>query len=123
MEFKWGDSVWGLMLVKRPSDTHLSESSTPSGKSALTRDDDNTLVTQAVLFPGDKAALGILSAGVVLGVVAVKAAPHVKSGLISLKSKLSRRTEETADVETPAALTVVAEVEPAQPDAPQLRAI
>ncbi len=71
------------------------------GKSPLARDDDNTLVTQAVLFAGNKAVLGILGAGVVVGAAAVKAAPRVKSGLVSVKSKLSRRAEETADVEAP----------------------
>ncbi|MFG2141482.1 hypothetical protein [Streptomyces sp. NPDC048650] len=123
MDFNWDDSTWELNLVQRPSDTHLSKSSTPGGTSPLARDDDNTLVTHAVLFSGNKAVLGILGVGVVVGVAAVKAAPHVKSGLISLKSKLSRRAEETADVEVPVPLTVVAEVEPEQPDAPRLRAV
>ncbi|QIK10236.1 hypothetical protein G7Z12_33460 [Streptomyces sp. ID38640] len=123
MDVNRGDSIWELMLVRRPSDTHLSQSSTPGGKSPLARDDDNALVTHAVLFAGNKAALGILGAGVVVGAAAVKAAPHVKSGLITLKSKLSRRAEETADIEDPVPLTVVAEVGPEQPEAPRLRAV
>lgn len=123
MEFNWGGSIWELMLTKRPSDTHFSQSSTPGGKSPLVRDDDNTLNTHAVLFDGDKAALVILTAGVVVTAAAVKAAPYVKSGLISLKSKLRRRAEETTDAEAPVPLTVVAEVEPEQPDPPRLRAV
>ncbi|MFD7137792.1 hypothetical protein [Streptomyces sp. NPDC059894] len=123
MEFNWGDSIRELMLVEHPSDTHLSQSSTPGGKSPLARNDDNTLNTHAVLFDGTKAALVILGTGVALGAAAVKAAPHVKSGLISLKSKLRRRAEETTDAEPPVPLTVVAEVEPEQPDPPRLRAV
>ena len=123
MEFNWGDSIWELMLTKRPSDTHFSQSSTPGGKSPLVRDDDNTLNTHAVLFDGDKAVLGILTAGVVVTAAAVKAAPHVKSGLISLKSKLRRRAEETTDAGASVPLTVVAEVEPEQPGPPRLRAV
>ncbi|MDQ1031308.1 hypothetical protein QF035_008890 [Streptomyces umbrinus] len=123
MIFNWGGSVWELMLVQRPANTHLSQSSTLGGKSPLARGDDNTLVTHAVLFAGNKAVLGILGAGVVVGALVVTAAPHVKSGLLSLKSRLSRRVAETADVETPVPLTVVAEVEPEQPDAPRLRAV
>ena len=119
MDFNRGDSTWELMLAKRPSDTHLSQSSIPGGQSPLARDDDNTLVTHAVLFDGNTAILGLLSAGIVAGVAAVKAAPHVKSGLISLKSKLRRR-EETTDVKVSVPLTVVAKAEPEQPDAPRL---
>lgn len=59
MEFNRGDSIWELMLTKRPSDTHFSKSSTPGGESPLARDDDNTLVTHAVLFDGTKTALAI----------------------------------------------------------------
>ncbi|WP_331736648.1 hypothetical protein OG426_55065 (plasmid) [Streptomyces canus] len=120
MEFNWGDSIWELMLTKRPSDTHFSQSSTPGGKSPLARDDDNTLNTHAVLFDGTKTALAIAGTCFALGVVV---APHVKSGLISLKSKLRRRAEETTDAETPVPLTVVAEVEPEQTDPPRLRAV
>ncbi|MEU1301630.1 hypothetical protein [Streptomyces shenzhenensis] len=116
MEFNRGDWIWELMLTRRPSDTRFSKSSTPGGESPLARDDDNTLVTHAVLFDGTKTALVILGTGVALGAATMKAAPHVKSGLISLKSKLRRRAEDTADAETPVPLTVVAEVEPEQPD-------
>ncbi|MDX3588889.1 hypothetical protein OG920_46025 [Streptomyces europaeiscabiei] len=123
MEFNRSDSIRELMLVEHPSDTHLSQSSTPGGKSPLARNDDNTLNTHAVLFDGTKAALVILGTGVALGAVAVKAAPQVKSGLISLRSKLRRRAEETTDTEAPVPLTVVAEAEPEQPDPPRLRAV
>lgn len=123
MEFNRGDWIWELMLTRRPSDTHFSGSSTPGGESPLARDDDNALVTHAVLFDGTKAALVILGTGVALGAAAMKAAPHVKSGLVSLKSKLRRRGEGTTDVEPAVPLTVVAEVEPEQPDSPRLRAV
>ncbi|MEU2389592.1 hypothetical protein [Streptomyces sp. NPDC007369] len=124
MEFHRGDWIWELMLTKRPSDTHFSKSSTPGGESPLARDDDNTLVTHAVLFDGTKTALVIFGAGVTLGAAAaVKAAPHVKSGLISLKSKLRRRAEETTDAETPVPLTVVAEDGPEPSEPPRLRAV
>ncbi|NUQ99044.1 MAG: hypothetical protein HOY79_21630 [Streptomyces sp.] len=124
MDFNRGDWTWELMLTRRPSDTHFSKSSTPGGESPLARDDDNALVTHAVLFDGTKTALVILGAGVALGAAAaVKVTPHVKSGLISLKSKLCRRAEDTTDAETPVPLTVVAEVEPEQPEPPRLRAV
>ncbi|MFH9983326.1 hypothetical protein ACH4ND_29685 [Streptomyces sp. NPDC017179] len=76
-----------------------------------------------MLFGGTRTALVILGTGFALGAAAVKAAPHVKSGLISLKSKLRRRAEETTDAEVPGPLTVVAEVEPEQPDLPRPRAV
>ncbi|MFC8006953.1 hypothetical protein ACFUCH_08090 [Streptomyces olivaceus] len=123
MEFNWGDSIRELMLVEHPSDTHLSQSSTAGGKSPLARNDDNTLNTHAVLFDGTTAALVILGTGVALGAAAVKAAPLVKSGLISLRSKLRRLADETTDAEAPVPLTVVAEVEPEQPDPSRLRAV
>ncbi|MFZ4161520.1 hypothetical protein ACOZDE_24325 [Streptomyces griseoincarnatus] len=123
MEFNRGDWIWELMLTRRPSDTRFSKSSTPGGESPLARDDDNTLVTHAVLFDGTKTALAILGTGVALGAAAMKAAPHVKSGLISVKSKLRRQAEDTADAESPVPLTVVADVEPEQPDSPRLRAV
>ncbi|MGW3041777.1 hypothetical protein ACWC9T_17480 [Kitasatospora sp. NPDC001159] len=119
MELNWGDSIWELMLTQRPSGTNSSQSSTPGGKSPLVRDDDNTLNTHAVLFDGTKTVLAIAGTCFALGVVV---APHVKSGLISLRSKLRRRAEETADVEAPVPLMVVVEVESEQPDAPRLRA-
>lgn len=125
MEFNWGDSIWGLMLVERPPDTHLSESrGTPGGKSPLVRDDEgNTLDTHAVLWDGKRTALVVLCTGMVLGAAVVKAAPYIKGRLISFKSKLSRRTEETTEAETPVSLTVVAEVEPEQLGTAQLRAV
>ncbi len=123
MDFDWDDWTWELMLTKRPPDTHFSESSTPGWKSPLVRDHDNTLVTQAVLSDGTKAVLVLLGTGAALGVAAVKAAPHVKSGLVSLQSKLRRRGEDITAVEAPVSLTVVAEVEPEQPDSPRLRAV
>lgn len=120
MEFNRGDSIWELMLTKRPSDTHFSNSSTPGGESPLARDDDNTLVTHAVLFDGTKAALAIAGTCFALGVIV---APHVKSGLTSLKSKLRRQAEETTDAETPVPLTVVAENELQPPEPPRLRTV
>lgn len=121
------DEIWSLMLARRPADTHLSESRTPGGKSPLVRDGDNNLATQVVLFDGTKAAqvvIGVTAiAAVTMTVAAMKAAPHVKSGLSSLKSKLHRRGEDIADVETPVPLTVVAEAEPEEPDFPRLRAV
>ncbi|MFJ4967117.1 hypothetical protein ACIP6P_32550 [Streptomyces sp. NPDC088729] len=123
MELNWGDSTWELMLTKRPSGTHFSQSSTTDGQSPLARDDDNTLNTHAVLFDGDKAALAIFAAGAAVTFAVVKAAPHVKNGLISLKSKLSRRAEEPADSEPLAPLTVVAEAEPEHSEPPRLRAV
>ncbi|MFR9800551.1 hypothetical protein ACL02U_32335 [Streptomyces sp. MS06] len=120
MEFNRGDSIWELMLTKRPSDTHFSQSSTSGGKSPLARDDDNTLVTHTVLFDGTKTALAIAGTCFALGAVA---APHVKSGLITLKSKLRHRAEDATDAETPVPLKVVAEIEPEQPDPSRLRAV
>lgn len=121
MEFNRGASIWELMLTKRPSDTHFSQSSTSDGKSPLARDDDgNTLNTHAVLFDGTKTALAIAGTCFALGVVV---APHLRSGLISLKPKLRRRAEEATGAETPVPLTVVAEVEPEHPDPARLRAV
>ncbi|MFC8408003.1 hypothetical protein ACFUG9_31145 [Streptomyces griseoincarnatus] len=123
MEFNRGGWIWELMLTRRPSNTRFSKSSTPGGESPLARDDDNTLVTHTVLFDGTKTALVILGTGVALGAAAMKAVPHVKSGLISLKSKLRHQTEDTAVAEPPVPLTVVAEAEPEQTDPPRLRAV
>ncbi|WP_159393599.1 hypothetical protein [Streptomyces sp. TN58] len=110
------------MLTKRPSGTHFSQSSATDGQSPLARDDGNTLNTHAVLFNGDKAALAIFAAGAAVTFAVVEVAPHVKNGLISLKSKLSRRAEDPADKPF-APLTVVAEAEPEQPEPPRLRAV
>ncbi|MFE7099502.1 hypothetical protein [Streptomyces erythrochromogenes] len=123
MEFNWGDVTRALMLVEHPADTHLSQSSTPGGKSPLARNEDNTLNTHAVLFDGTKVALAILATGVALGAAGVKAAPHVKSGLISLRSKLRLRTEEPTTAEAVVPLEAIAEAEPEQPDRPRLRAV
>lgn len=114
MEFNWGGEIYELMLTRRPSGTHLSESSTPGWKSPLARDDDNTLVTHTELSDGAKTALVLLGTGIALGTAAMKAAPHVKNGLVSMKSKLRSRAEDITDVETPVPLTVVAEIEPEQ---------
>ncbi|KQV03388.1 hypothetical protein ASE03_31025 [Kitasatospora sp. Root187] len=91
-----------LMFVEHPIGTHLSESSTPGGKSPLARNDDNGLVTQAVLYAADneiKLAVGLIfAAGVGVTLAGVKAAPHVKSKFNDLKSKLSRKSEEAVGV-------------------------
>ncbi|MET4610626.1 hypothetical protein ABIC28_001604 [Rhodococcus sp. PvR044] len=131
MEFTVNGEIWTPMLARRPAGTHFSESSTPGCKSPLVRNDDNKLATHAELSDGTKAAQGVLGVGVALGVAlgvgmtvaAMKAAPHVKSGLVSLKSKLRRWGEDITDVEAPVPLTVVAEVEPEQPGFPRLRAV
>ncbi|MBK0372615.1 hypothetical protein I3215_06840 [Streptomyces sp. RB110-1] len=94
-----------VMLVERPVGTRLSQSRTPGGNSALARDDDNSLVTHAVLYPTDAftaeevakvvvatAALAA-TAGIALGVVAMKAAPRVKSTFSGLRSKLTLKAE------------------------------
>lgn len=78
MEFTWRDTTWGLMAVRRPSGTRLSQSSNSRGKSPLVREDDNTLVTQSVLYAGTAAALGLVGVSFVAGAAA---APHIKSGL------------------------------------------
>lgn len=120
MDFKWGDSIWSPMLVQRPSDTHFSESRTSGGKSPLARDDDNRLVTQGVLFNAGTVLLGTLCAGVVIGFVAY---PHIEKRLSDLRSKLSRRAEESTGAEAPVPLTAVTEAEPEQPGPPRLRAV
>ncbi|MEU0478346.1 hypothetical protein ABZ260_04060 [Streptosporangium sp. NPDC006013] len=90
-------TVWELMWVVRPSGTHLSRSSTPGGSNPLVRDDDNTLVAQAVLFPADKAikagAAVCVLVGIVVGIVATKATPHVKNRFNDIKSKLNLKSE------------------------------
>ncbi|MFJ9080278.1 hypothetical protein ACIRO3_34325 [Streptomyces sp. NPDC102278] len=123
-----------LMYVEYPTDTRLSQSSTSGGRSALVRDEDNALVTHAVLYPagGDAisvedvvkvvkvvAAVGV-TAGIVLGVAATKAAPHVRNGLAGLRSKLSRKSQ--GDVEAAAHEASSEQSDPAiqkrQPPAP-----
>jgi len=124
MNFKWGDSIWSLMLVQRPSDTHFSESRTSGGKSPLARDDDNKLVTQGVLFNADMVLLGTLCAGIAAGIViGFVARPHIEKRLSDLRSKLSRRAEESTGAEAPVPLTAVTEAEPEQPAPPRLRAV
>lgn len=109
-----------LMVVERPAGTHLSKSSIPGSLNGLARDDDNALVTHANLIPAQgaaiKAAAVVLTAGVALGVGAMKAAPHIKSRLSDLKSKLNRRTHDAGEADAQ-------EVELAQPDVIWLRAV
>lgn len=93
-------TVRDLMWVVRPAETHLSQSSTPGGSSALVRDDDKTLVTHAVLFPAEnviKVVAAVGAAGIAVGVVAAKATPHVKNRFNDLKSKLNRKSEDTVE--------------------------
>lgn len=131
MEFNLNGEIYSLMWTRRPDGTHFSDSSTPGWKSPLVRDGDNSLATHAELSDGTEAAKMVFGVGVAVGAVltagltvaAIKAAPHVKSGLTSLESKLHRREEDIADAEAPVPLTVVAEVEPEQPDFPRLRAV
>lgn len=65
------------------------------------RDDDNALVTQVVLFPAESApkvgAAVWVTVGIVAGVVATKAAPHVKNRFNDLRSKLSRKSEDSVE--------------------------
>ncbi|MFF3085474.1 hypothetical protein ACFVRB_10545 [Streptomyces nojiriensis] len=114
------ETVWDLMFVKRRAGTHLSESSTPGALRGLARDDDNALVGHADLFPAKAAAITaavvLLAAGTVLGVAANKAAPHVRSKLSDLRSKLNRRANDTAE-----ATDLEAEPEPEQADVIRLR--
>ncbi|WP_331755813.1 hypothetical protein [Streptomyces sp. NBC_01643] len=91
-----------LMWVERPAETHLSQSSTPGGSSSLARDDDNALVTHAVLFPAEDiiklvaaTAATAAAVGIVVGAAAVKAAPRVKNRFNDLKSKLNRKSQDT----------------------------
>jgi hypothetical protein len=97
-------TVRELMVVEYPSGTHLSQSRTSGGISPLARDDDNALVTHAVLFPTDDdttEAAGVAAAwvtvGIAVGIVAVKAAPRVKRGFKDLKSRLNRKSEGTVE--------------------------
>ncbi|MFD3423746.1 hypothetical protein [Streptomyces decoyicus] len=110
-----------LMVVERPAGTHLSQSSTPGGNSALVRNDDNMLVTQAVLYPADDeleaaeaagvkrgvkvgVAVGV-TATVVVGAVVMKAMPHVKNRFNDLKSKLNRKPDGTVEATAQGART------------------
>jgi hypothetical protein len=93
---------WEKMWVGRPRGTHLSQSRTPGGSSPLARGNDtNKLETLAILFPvrdedeRDPSATVKVVIGVAVGVVAVKAAPHIKSRLNDLKSKWNRSSEKS----------------------------
>ncbi|WP_405819576.1 hypothetical protein OG241_30055 [Streptomyces sp. NBC_01390] len=100
------------MIVEYPADTRLSQSSTtPGGRSSLLRDEDNHLAGHSVLFPADDdlltraeaeamlklAMAGAAAAGIVVTAAAVKAAPYVRKGFATLKSKLNRGEPELAD--------------------------
>lgn len=101
------------MWVERPAETHLSQSSTPGGSSSLARDDDNALVTHAVLFPAEDTAEDIIklvaatavTVGIVVGGIAVKAAPLVKNRFNDLKAKLNRKSEDTVEAAVQEAAT------------------
>ncbi|MEI5009098.1 hypothetical protein RB196_19010 [Streptomyces sp. PmtA] len=115
------------MIVEYPADTRLSQSSTtPGGRSSLLRDEDNQLAGHSVLFPADDdlltraeadaladarvrltqaeaeamlklAMVGAAAAGIAVTAVAVKAAPYVRKGFATLKSKLNRGEPELPD--------------------------
>ncbi|MFE5398651.1 hypothetical protein ACFQ9U_29345 [Streptomyces sp. NPDC056568] len=109
-------TIRDVFVVERPAGTNLSDSSSPGGISALLRDAANALAGHAVLYPAN-AKLDEIRAeareegrqegvanGVVIGVavaalgaVAVKAAPHIKTKLNGLRSKLNRKPEDTAE--------------------------
>ncbi|MGW6584455.1 hypothetical protein [Streptomyces globisporus] len=94
------DVIRDLMFVERPAGTRLSQSSTPGGNSALARDDDNSLVTHAVLFDANAftseemvkivvtTAAVVGAVGIAVGAAATKAGPQIKSKFGDLKSRL-----------------------------------
>ncbi|MFJ9034358.1 hypothetical protein ACIRQP_39110 [Streptomyces sp. NPDC102274] len=99
------EMVWEKMWVGRPGGTHLSQSRTPGGSSPLVRGDGtNKLETHVTLFPARdederdssatvlKVVIGV-AVGVVGTIVAIKAAPHIKSRLSDLKSKWNGSSE------------------------------
>ncbi|MFI0155932.1 hypothetical protein [Streptomyces lydicus] len=109
-------TIRDVFVVERPAGTSLSDSSSPGGISALLRDAANVLAGHAVLYPADTeldeiraeareegrqegvangVVIGVAAAA--LGAVAVKAAPHIKSKLNGLRSKLNRKPEDTAE--------------------------
>ncbi|MGW9714800.1 hypothetical protein ACWGUJ_27425 [Streptomyces albidoflavus] len=109
-------TIRDVFVVERPAGTSLSDSSRPGGISALLRDAANVLAGHAVLYPADSELDEMraearkqgrqegVASGVVIGVaaaalaaVAVKAAPHIKSKLNGLGSKLNRKPEDTAE--------------------------
>jgi hypothetical protein len=112
------DMVWEKRWVGRPTDTHFSA----DGSSPLARaDGTNKLETHATLGPrveeDDQAeeapdllkwAMAI-RAGVLLGIGAIKAAPHVKSWWKDLRSKRNRRSE-TSEPDNEAATSNMAAV-------------
>jgi hypothetical protein len=96
------DMVWEKRWVGHPTDTHFSA----GGSSPLARaDGTNKLETHATLGPrveeDDQAEetpdllkwAMTIGAGVLLGIGAIKAAPHVKSWWKDLRSKWNRRSE------------------------------
>ncbi|AEN11485.1 hypothetical protein GTW44_11610 [Streptomyces sp. SID8360] len=115
------------MIVEYPADTRLSQSSTtPGGRSSLLRDEDNHLAGHSVLFPADDdlltraeadaladarvrltqaeaeamlklAMAGAAAVGIAATAAAVKAAPYVKKGFATLKTKLNHGEPELAD--------------------------
>ncbi|MFG2836405.1 hypothetical protein ACGFYE_15585 [Streptomyces zaomyceticus] len=113
-------TIRDVFVVERPAGTSLSDSSSPGGISALLRDAANVLAGHAVLYPADAeldeiraeareegrqegvakgVVIGVGAAVVAatLGVVVVKAAPHIKSKLNGLRSKLNRMPEDTTE--------------------------
>ncbi|MFE1495502.1 hypothetical protein ACFW89_10400 [Streptomyces albidoflavus] len=97
------------MWVERPAGTHLSNSSVPGGLSALVRDDNNALTTQAVLYPYPADAsseevpkmllAGVFVAGVAATALVARAAPQVKSKFRSLKAKMISSSASGAESE------------------------
>lgn len=105
-------------MVEYPSTTRLSQSSTPGGRSSLARNDENGLTTHAVLFPADDevdriraegvragytdgAQVGLavgVAVGAVVTLLALKAAPHVKSRFADLRAKLGWKAEVAVEV-------------------------
>ncbi|MFH9959616.1 hypothetical protein ACH4OX_36140 [Streptomyces roseolus] len=113
-------TIRDMFVVERPVGTSLSDSSSPGGISALLRDAANVLAGHAVLYPADAelddlkaeareegrqegvvkgVVIGVVAttAVAVLGAVAVKAAPHIKSKFNDFRSKLNRKTEEVVE--------------------------
>ncbi|MGZ9935364.1 hypothetical protein ACXNSR_36435 [Streptomyces sp. NC-S4] len=113
-------TIWDLMFVQRPAETHFAESSTPGALRGLALDDDNALVAHADLFPARAAvitaAVALVGAGAALGVAATKAAPRVKSKPSDLGSKLNRRANDAVGATGPQA-----EPEPEQAGVIRLR--
>ncbi|KOT46705.1 hypothetical protein ADK41_00300 [Streptomyces caelestis] len=113
-------TIRDVFVVERPAGTSLSDSSSPGGISALLRDAANVLAGHAVLYPADAeldeiraeareegrqegvtkgVVIGVAAsvAAAALGAVAVKTAPHIKSKFNSLRTKLNRKPEDTAE--------------------------